>query len=122
MTKLSTIALTLALTLPATAEMPKEVYSTIDQILQTRSNPKTKRLISSLADQLGDNNGKTTNDEMVYALDIMVSKETQRYISKKLFGESKIIDDLSIIEKGKIKLKYPQIPYIVKLRKRYLNR
>ena len=34
----------------------------------------------------------------------------------------KIIDDLSIIEKGKIKLKYPQIPYIVKLRKRYLNR
>ncbi|MBT6995118.1 hypothetical protein HN865_00625 [Candidatus Woesearchaeota archaeon] len=122
MKKLSTIALTLALTLPAKAEMPKEVYSTIDQILQTRSNPKTKRLISSLADQLGDNNGKTTNDEMVYALDIMVSKETQRYISKKLFGESKIIDDLSIIEKGKIKLKYPQIPYIVKLRKRYLNR
>lgn len=122
MKKLATLALTLALSTPIKAEMPPKIYTTIDQVLQTESNPKTKRLVSSLADKLGDNNGKTTNEEMIYTLDLLVSEEAQRYIAKKIFGEPKTIDELSKIEKLKIKLQYPQIEYATKLRKRYLNK
>ena len=122
MKKLPIIALTLALTAPAKAKLPQQVYTTIDQVLQTKSNPKTRRLVSSLADKLGDNNGKTTNEEMIYALDLVVSEEAQRYIAKRIFGEPKTIDELSKVEKLKIRLQYPQIEYTTKLRKRYLNR
>ncbi len=122
MKKLAAIALTLALSTTTFAKMPQSVYFTIDQVLQTKSNSRTKKLISTLADKLGDNNGKTTNEEMIYALDLVVSEESQRYISEKIFGEPKTIDELSIFQKGKVKLQYPQIEYVTKLRKRYLNR
>jgi hypothetical protein len=122
MKQLLPVAFTLALSTTTLAEMPKEVYNTIDTLLQTSSRMKTKKQISSLADKLGDKDGKATDKEMVYALDFLVSEDSQKYISNKLFGETKTIDELSIKEQLKIKLKYPQIVYITKLRKRYLNR
>ncbi len=122
MKKLLPILLTLSLYQPLKAEFPNQVYGTIDILMQTKSEEKIKCEIESLADKLGDNNNTTTNKEMCHALELLISGESQKYITNEIFGESKTIDELNIFQKMKIKFKYSQINYVYDLKKTYLNK
>ena len=122
MKKLLPIILTLTLYQPLKAELPNQVYNTIEILMQSKEKEKIKEEIGSLADKLGNNDKITTDSEMCQALELLISDESQKYITNKIFGEPKTIDKLSIFQKMKIKFKYSQINYIYDLKKTYLNK
>lgn len=113
------ILFALALALPTKAEIPAQVYDTIDILIQTRSETKIKNELESLADRLGNHDNINTDEEMRYAFELLMSEESQKYITNELFGLPKTIKELSLFQKAKLKFGYPQIGYMMDLIKTY---
>ncbi|MBT7238183.1 hypothetical protein HN865_05040 [Candidatus Woesearchaeota archaeon] len=115
------ILFTLALAFPLKAELPNQICNTIDTLIETKSEIKIKKELEFLADKLGNNDNIQTNEEMTYALELLISEESQKYITNKILGKPKTINELSLYQKFKIKVKYPQVVYIRDFIKSYLE-
>ena len=74
-----------------------------------------------MAEQLGDNQNPTTDQEMTHAFELLFSEDCQRYISQRGIGEPKTLEELSLWQRVKIKFNYPQLVHALDFGKEYLS-
>jgi len=119
MKKLFLTLATLSLLHQYSQAQQSSIYQTIDRILATTSKTQIKREVKNLADKLGNQNNYAEPQEIKYALDLLVSEDSQRYITSKVYRTPKTLNDLSLQQKIGLQTRYPQIRFILNLRKKY---